>query len=104
MTFEAKAAAMSREELIAQLIDLKKSHDELTQRVAWFERQLFGSKSERRIVDEEGRQLSLGEVRRAEGQETPTIEVPAHRRRKRKAKDPEDKEGGKGYGTFHRCL
>lgn len=34
----------------------------LERRVAWFERQLFGQKSERRILDVPAAQLSLGEV------------------------------------------
>ncbi len=71
---------MNREELASQVIALKQSNDELTQRVAWFERQLFGSKSERRIVDAQGRQLTLGEIQRAAAAGSPTIEVPAHRR------------------------
>ena len=85
MTFEAQAATMSREELIVQLIELK-------QRVAWFERQLFGSKSERRIVDAPGRQLTLGEMRRAAASEAASVEVPAHRRRRASAAEAEDHE------------
>ncbi len=83
MTYEAQAASLSREELLSQHIQLKKSHDELAQRVAWFERELFGAKSERRIVDADGRQLTLGEIQRAEPSVLPTLEVPAHRRRPR---------------------
>ena len=90
MTFEAQAATMSREELISQLIILKQSHDELNQRVAWFERQLFGAKSERRLIDDQGRQLTLGEIRAADAAESPAIEVPAHRRSKGYQKKPDD--------------
>ncbi len=81
MTFAAKIATLNRDELLSQLVELKKSHDELADRVAWFQRQLFGSKSERRIVDADGRQLTLGEVQRLEASDAPTIDVPAHRRR-----------------------
>jgi transposase len=89
MTFEAQAAAMSHDEIVSLL----KAHDELTRRVAWFERQLFGAKSERRIVDPQGRQLTLGEIQLDEASETPTIEVPAHhRRRARRAAEPDDQE------------
>ena len=38
----------------------------LEQQLAWFKRQLFGSTSERRIADPDGRQLALGEVPPAE--------------------------------------
>ena len=85
MTFEAKAALMNREDVVSLLI----AHQELKQRIAWFERQLFGSKSERRIVDAEGRQLTLGEIQRARASEAPTIEVPTHHRRKGRQAKPD---------------
>ncbi len=77
MTYETKAETMSKDEIVSLLI----SNQELAQRVAWFERQLFGAKSERRIIETHSQQLTLGEIRRAETTESPTIEVPAHRRR-----------------------
>jgi transposase len=91
MTFEDRAASLSREELLAQLLELKHSHDELAQRVRWFERQLFGAKSERRIVDDQGQQLTLGQIRAAEAAEAANITVPAHRRRQpRPTTNPDD--------------
>lgn len=92
MTFEAQAASMSREELITQLIELKNSYEELKQRVAWFERQLFGTKSERRFLDDPGRQLTLGEIRRAAVSEAAAVAVPAHRRRRPSAETTDDHE------------
>ncbi|MBU2691651.1 MAG: IS66 family transposase [Candidatus Eisenbacteria bacterium] len=80
MTHENKAASMTKEEVVALL----KSHEELALRVAWFERQLFGTKSERRIMDDPGRQLTLGEIGRTGVSEPPEIEIPAHRRRRKK--------------------
>ncbi len=87
MTFETKAASMNKEEIVSLLIsqqEQKQKIGELTQRVAWFERQLFGAKSERRIVDELGRQLTLGEIGKTKTTETPMVEVPAHKRRNKK--------------------
>jgi transposase len=93
MSFDAQASAMSHAE-IAELLkahhELKQSHDELIQQVEWFKRQLFGSKSERRIVDEFGRQLSLGEIERAERSTPSEIAVAAHRRRRGNAGESDD--------------
>jgi transposase len=79
MSFEERAAAMTKEEVAALLAShhaLRGVHDdlstkyqlevtkrqELERRVAWFERQLFGQKSERRIYEKTGAQLCLGEL------------------------------------------
>jgi transposase len=90
MTFETEAASMTREELLLQLRDLQESHDELARRVAWFERQLFGTKSERRLIEGEDRQLTLGEIHREREAREAAVEVPAHRRRKGGAKKPDE--------------
>ena len=52
-----------------QIVDLVRSHVALREEVAtlrhqldWFKRQLFGQKSERRIVDDSSAQMNLGEV------------------------------------------
>jgi len=45
---------------------LKDRTDELQVQLDWFKRQLFGTKSERRISPDESRQLTLGEFPRAE--------------------------------------
>jgi len=81
MTIQEQAAAMSRDEITALLV----SHQELKQQLDWFKRQLFGSKSDRRLLPENVRQLALGESL-APPVETPapTTAVGPHRRRKRK--------------------
>jgi transposase len=85
MTLEARAASLSREDVVSLLVshedlltshqeltdshrDLAASYQELTTRAAalerqleWLKRQVFGSKSERR-VGPDGRQLALGEL------------------------------------------
>jgi transposase len=84
MDLDTQAAAMSRQEialLLKAYQELKLSHDELAQRVTWFERQLFGAKSERRLVDPAKTQLNLGETAPARAADVRTTEVAAHRRR-----------------------
>ena len=102
MTFDEQAATLDRQgivDLLASHQQLTESNqalsarvDELTRHLEWFKRQLFGSKSERRLVDSDSRQLALGEWRQPEapGKE---ITVAEHRRRSRPpAADAE--EGG----------
>lgn len=92
MTFDAQASAMSHAEIVELLkvhAALQQSHEELARQVAWFKRQLFGATSERRIVDELGRQLTLGEVERAERAAAPGIEVAGHRCRRAAGSDAE---------------
>ena len=86
MSFEKQAAAMSQ----ADIVSLLKAHEELKQRVAWFERQLFGTKSERRMVDASGRQLTLGEMQREKTSETAMVSIPAHRRHRRREDAADD--------------
>jgi hypothetical protein len=79
VTYEEKAASMN----VAEVAALLASHAELEQQLAWFKQQLFGPKSERRLLTPSGRQLWLGEA----GERTPTpvpqeIQVAAHHRRK----------------------
>ena len=57
MTFDEQAATMNRED-VATLLS---RFDEVTRQLEWFKQQLFGSKSERRLLDPEARQLALGE-------------------------------------------
>ena len=40
----------NREELVEEVTDLRLENRQLKERVAWFEKQLFGSKSEKRHV------------------------------------------------------
>jgi transposase len=78
MTFNERAATMSRDE-VAELLA---SHDQLLQQIAWFKRQLFGAKSERRMLDADGRQLALGEWGRQDAATT-SVTVGKHLRRTR---------------------
>ena len=96
MSFEEQATRLKHEEIVALLAShhaLRHEHesltarlDELTRQIEWFKRQLFGSKSERRLVDPDGRQLALGEWRSKEEPGT-EITVAEHRRRSRDRKD-----------------
>jgi transposase len=83
---EVAAILASHEQLTTRV-------DELTRQLEWFKQQLFGSKSERRLVDPGSRQLALGEWRHPEapGQE---ITVAEHRRRSRPRPDADTEEGG----------
>jgi transposase len=62
MTLEDRAAALSQAEIVALLRQneaLAHQAAELQRQVAWFKRQLFGQKSERRLREPEARQLPL---------------------------------------------
>lgn len=97
MTHEEKARALGRDEASCQEIvallercaglnercaELGGRCTELERQVAWFQRQIFGSKSERRIETPDAHQPALGETFAA-GAATPpsTITVPSHTRR-----------------------
>jgi transposase len=92
MSFDARASAMSHAEIVEllkvhdalkrTLEEVMHSRDELSRQVEWFKRQLFGAKSERRVFDEVGRQLTLGEIQRAERSAPSEIDVAGHRRRR----------------------
>lgn len=102
MTFESQAASMSREEIVFLLRshselqrshqELQRSHDELMRQVEWFRRQLFGAKSERRVFDPQGRQLTLGEEYRLEQARGREIEVAGHHRSAAPSKPKEVEE------------
>ena len=55
----------------------------LEHQLEWFKKQIFGQKSERRLIDAEGRQLSLGELDGEAGTAPleKALQVPAHTRR-----------------------
>jgi len=101
MTFDEQAATLDRKslvELLASHQQLTNSVDTLTARNAelmrqleWFKRQLFGSKSERRLIDPDGRQLALGEWTQQGATE---ITVAEHRRRSRTRPDEGAEEDG----------
>ena len=56
--------------------------DDLQGQLHWLKRQMFGSKSERRFVDADGRQLSLGEWKQEDAPAS-GITVAEHQRRNR---------------------
>ncbi len=64
---------------------------ELQHQLEWFKRQLFGEKSERRLIDTPPEQLSLGEGFEApDGADGPVREVATHQRRTRAQTPRED--------------
>lgn len=80
---------MSRDDIVALLA----SHQELKQQLEWFKRQLFGPRSERRLLPENDRQLALGEsLRRPETSPPEATTVRAHHRRRRQ--DPAQGDQG----------
>jgi len=81
MTFDERAATMTREDVAGLLA----SHDRLTQQLAWLKQQLFGSKSERRLLDSDARQLALGEWVQEDVKAT-EVTVGEHQRRTRPAR------------------
>ncbi len=93
MSNEERAAKMSQEEIVSLLScyqDLSERFDRTQQQLDWFKRQLFGAKSERRVVPDESRQLTLGELPAAEPPPGRTVEVPAHQRRGKTKPDGDD--------------
>jgi transposase len=77
----------SREELIERLIEVEGQ-------LRWFKQQLFGRKSERRIVEPDPAQLSLGESLAQPDEASPAERpVRAHTRRPRRKKDQTDDPG-----------
>jgi len=71
---------------------LQESYEELSRQLEWFKRELFGRKSERRIGDADGRQLTLGELPDVGEEKSTEIEVGAHRRRRRNEGTAEDQK------------
>lgn len=70
----------------ADFVDFREKKEieisELKQRLAWFQKQIFGQKSEKRILGTESRQLSLGEISVCEKPPAPTITVKEYQRKK----------------------
>jgi transposase len=81
MTIQEQAASMSHDEIVAVL----ESHQELKRQLDWFKRQLFGTKSDRRIFPENNRQLALGEslCSHDDSVSAPATTVREHTRKKR---------------------
>lgn len=94
MSNEERAAVMNQQEIVAllaahqnithQYSQLTQKYEELQQQMDWFKRQLFGTKSERRVLPTDCRQLTLGEMLGDDAETTAaaTVEVPAHQRRR----------------------
>ncbi|MFQ5506861.1 MAG: IS66 family transposase [Planctomycetota bacterium] len=86
--------------LLASHTDLKSSHADLEgayaevkQQLEWFKRQLFGPKSERRLVSSTDRQLWLGEMTADDAASSSReITVPEHKRRAERPKTRVDEE------------
>ena len=86
-TVEAQAWAALKAENTA----LKARLDELTHQLEWFKRQLFGERSERRLIERNPHQLSLGEVEAGAGSApSTTTSVKGHTRKPRTKPSPED--------------
>lgn len=86
---------MTREQVAALLAaheQLEARNAELQRQVEWFKRQLFGSKSERREMEPDARQMFLGEGCAPDAPaEGPSVTVAEHQRRRRPQRpDPND--------------
>jgi hypothetical protein len=84
----------SRDELIDRVLATQARLDEALAQLRWFKQQLFGAKSERRVLADPSQQLALGEAlgQRAEPPEAGTP-VRAHVRRPRPPKDEAEDAG-----------
>ena len=100
MSFDEQAATLDHQAIVDLLVShqqLTTSHDqlasrnaELTRQLEWFKRQLFGSRSERRLVEPDARQLALGESPEM-ASSAPAVTVAEHSRRRRsRAEEPSD--------------
>jgi hypothetical protein len=78
MSHEERAGAMTKQEIVALLVD----HDDLTRQLAWLKQQVFGSKSERRVVEPDAHQLTLGERSESTVRSEDSTTVAEHSRRK----------------------
>jgi transposase len=83
--YEEKCTVLQSEntELKSQNEKLAERNAALTAQINWFQKQIFGSKSERRIVETQKEQLCLGEQFQKETVEAETETVAAHQRKKR---------------------
>jgi transposase len=98
MTFDEQAATLNRKDIVGllaahqQLTDrvdtLTSRNSELKQQLDWLKNQMFGTKSERRIIDSDGRQLALGEWK---PQDAPGSEITIAEHHRRSRKPPEYK-------------
>ena len=80
--------------LLQTIGQLRSENESLKRQLEWFQRQIFGQKSERRIVDTDSLQLGFGELT-GEGNNPPapaTKEIPAHTRREKAKPEAGDDE------------
>src|ERR1700746_2464300 len=102
MTLAERAARLSQADIIALLQHqqaLEAHNLQLQQQNQWFKRQLFGRKSERRLLTPDARQLPLAGIlpardEPAENPPPPTETVKAYQRRTRFGALPEAEEAG----------
>jgi len=66
--------------LVQEYDQLKKRTDELQVQVDWFKREMFGSRSERRVFQDNSQQLTLGELAqpKLESVSEPTVKALYH--------------------------
>ncbi len=85
----------SHEQLVDLVVSSQERLDEVERQLNWFKKQLFGAKSERRMIDESNPdQLSLGESLETPGEPpAPSTTVRGHERSRRPRKDRPDESG-----------
>lgn len=67
--------SISAENLQAENRELREENQHLKNRVAWFEQQMFGRKSEKRLIDNPHQQSLLGEPVETPTADEPTLEI-----------------------------
>jgi transposase len=85
----------SHEQLVDLVVSSQERLDEVERQLSWFKKQLFGAKSERRIIDDsDADQLSLGESLEVPADPpAPSTTVRTHQRHRRPPKDRPDESG-----------
>jgi transposase len=82
------------DQLIDLVLDAQARLASVEQQLRWFQKQLFGAKSERRIIEDDSSQLCLGEAVAPPSEPTPaTTSVRGHARRKHKSTDAPEEPG-----------
>jgi transposase len=99
MHSEQRAESLNPSEVAALLASNRSLEEQVAQlkhQLDWFKKQLFGSKSERRLIEPSPDQLSLGEGLRpaANGSAEPVQQIPAHTRRRRAPQGDDDSASG----------
>jgi transposase len=104
MSHDEQAAALKHEDIVALLVsheqvmakceELASYNDDLKRKIEWLQRQIFGEKSERRPVESDPRQLTLGEWHEGAAPAPAEVTVAEHRRRVRSSNDEEGDDEG----------